>query len=121
MTFQLFGGILFGRFGDVCGGPLALGVAHTASFLTYAMLGSATALHSPALVLLAQSPTCLQHGFQAARMVAAMNSDSSRRLVAIGRLFVSYGAGGIVGPLLASACVKSYGLAFSVFVAAGIE
>eukprot|EP00931_Biecheleriopsis_adriatica_P072698 TRINITY_DN47115_c0_g1_i1.p1 TRINITY_DN47115_c0_g1~~TRINITY_DN47115_c0_g1_i1.p1 ORF type:complete len:456 (+),score=48.94 TRINITY_DN47115_c0_g1_i1:175-1542(+) len=106
-VLQLIGGILFGRFGDVYGGIIALCVAHVASLLYYAMLWKATSI---TMLYIALVPTLLQHGTQSAQMLAANESNAGAdRAIAIGRLSLSYGLGGMIGPTVGGLVSELYG------------
>ena len=86
---QFFGGILFGRFGDLFSGKRAMVIAHVASALSYVMMMAANSLVG---VFLSMIPSVMQHGFQASQMIVAdITLNSSKRSAALGLLGVSYG------------------------------
>merc|ERR1711959_422776 len=54
-------------------------------------------------------------------MGAASASESSQRVVALGRLALSYGLGGVVGPIVGGFVVHTTGASSAVAVAAAME
>ncbi|GAB5359103.1 hypothetical protein AAMO2058_000515800, partial [Amorphochlora amoebiformis] len=96
---QLFGGVLFGRAGDVFGSKTMLVVAHLSAVVSYILMSEA---RSKVMLFVSDIPGLLQHGMQGSSMLVVDMSDNDNRIKALGRLGFSYGIGAIVGPLVVS-------------------
>lgn len=117
--FQLVGGILFGRFGDLFSGRSAMMVAHVASALSYALMGASTSIMG---VFISMVPTVLQHGYQAAQMIVAdVTVHGVERSAALSLIGLGYGLGAIFGPMLAGELDERLGPRMTCALAAGLE
>ncbi|XP_013389470.1 solute carrier family 22 member 18 [Lingula anatina] len=111
---QLFGGILFGRFGDVFGSRVALTLAFLAAAMYYFMLGAA---YSLPMLFASSLPSLLMHCMTGGQMVITDLTDSERRADALGKLWLSYGMGSVIGPFIGGFVNKHYSEQTAAFVA----
>eukprot|EP00929_Paragymnodinium_shiwhaense_P062579 TRINITY_DN31238_c0_g1_i1.p1 TRINITY_DN31238_c0_g1~~TRINITY_DN31238_c0_g1_i1.p1 ORF type:complete len:487 (+),score=52.31 TRINITY_DN31238_c0_g1_i1:123-1583(+) len=88
------GGVFFGRFGDLYGPKASMFVAHCSAFAHLSMMYYAS---SQTMLYAAAVPCVSLHCYQAAQMVAVKHSDPETRMVALGRLTLSYCSGHLAG------------------------
>jgi len=95
---QLLGGLFLGQLADVVGGKNILVLSQLCSALHYFLLSRSAA---PWQLYLAYIPAAFQAGTQAAQTVSSEWNAKEDRVFAIGKLWLSYALGGVMGSLLA--------------------
>ncbi|EDO38586.1 predicted protein, partial [Nematostella vectensis] len=107
---QLCGGPVYGRFGDLFGSKAALGLAFSASALSYGLLSVST---SVPMLFFSRLPSVFMHVMQGSQMIITDISSKEDRAGALGKLGVSYAVGMVVGPFLGGIMTKHYGGQFA--------
>ena len=103
---QLVGGLLLGRAGDVIGRSAVVATSHLASAVSYGLVASA---QTQLVLFLSVLPAAFQQLFQASAGVVTGYSAKRQRIRALGRLWLGYGAGAVLGPLTAGALAAELG------------
>ncbi|TWW67683.1 Solute carrier family 22 member 18 [Takifugu flavidus] len=108
---QLFGGPLFGRFGDLFGARTALSVACSSSVVFFLLLAAA---NHPAMLFIHKLPTLLMHiipseHLSAFNMVVTDLSEPDKRADALSKLGLCFGVGMIAGSTLGGHLNTRYG------------
>ncbi|KAI3377343.1 hypothetical protein L3Q82_008550 [Scortum barcoo] len=116
-VMQLFGGPMFGRFGDLFGARLALSLACSATVVFFLLLAIAD---HPAMLFIHKLPTVFMHVLPASQMVVADLSEPEKRADALSKLGLCFGVGMVVGSTLGGHLNTRYGETFTAcFGAAG--
>lgn len=116
-VMQLFGGPMFGRFGDLFGARLALSLACSATVVFFLLLAIAD---HPAMLFIHKLPTVFMHVLPASQMVVADLSEPEKRADALSKLGLCFGVGMVVGSTLGGNLNTRYGETFTAcFGAAG--
>lgn len=113
--FQLIGGPVFGRFGDLFGARNALTIASSSAALCFFLLAMSS---SATLLFLSRIPSIFMHGLPGAQMVLTDLSSPAERADALGKLGLCFGIGMIVGPSLGGVLSTRFGESCPAFVAA---
>ncbi|XP_008293098.1 solute carrier family 22 member 18 [Stegastes partitus] len=114
---QLFGGPVFGRFGDLFGARIALSLSCSATVVFFLLLAIAD---HPAMLFIHKLPTVFMHVLPAAQMVVTDLSEPDKRADALAKMGLCFGVGMIAGSTLGGQLVKHYGETFTAcFGAAG--
>ncbi|XP_056870768.1 solute carrier family 22 member 18 isoform X1 [Takifugu flavidus] len=103
---QLFGGPLFGRFGDLFGARTALSVACSSSVVFFLLLAAA---NHPAMLFIHKLPTLLMHIIPTSQMVVTDLSEPDKRADALSKLGLCFGVGMIAGSTLGGHLNTRYG------------
>ncbi|XP_003969813.1 solute carrier family 22 member 18 isoform X2 [Takifugu rubripes] len=103
---QLFGGPLFGRFGDLFGARTALSVACSSSVVFFLLLAAA---NHPAMLFIHKLPTLLMHIIPTSQMVVTDLSEPEKRADALSKLGLCFGVGMIAGSTLGGHLNTRYG------------
>ncbi|KAH9496649.1 hypothetical protein Btru_009937 [Bulinus truncatus] len=115
---QLAGGPLFGRFGDLFGGRLAMMLSFWAAASTYFLLGVSTNIP---LLFLSRLPSVFMHAMQAGQMIVTDVCTPKQRADALGKLGISYGVGMVVGPVVGGLISKLFSLEKAAYAASIIS
>lgn len=105
-VFQLLGGPIYGRIGDIFGEKIALLTALTSTALTYIVTGFS---YNLPILFASRIFSVFMHVMQGSQMIATTLSSEQNRAQSLARLGFSYGLGMVVGPSLGGIITKNYG------------
>ncbi|XP_067951001.1 solute carrier family 22 member 18-like [Watersipora subatra] len=105
-VFQLVGGPLFGRFGDLMGARAALTLAYASGILTYGVLAFASSIP---MLFLSRAMSLFLACMQGSQMVITDIVAPEKRADALGKLGLFYGVGMVIGPTLGGQITQRYG------------
>uniref|UniRef100_A0A672GX76 Organic cation transporter-like protein 2 n=1 Tax=Salarias fasciatus TaxID=181472 RepID=A0A672GX76_SALFA len=114
-VIQLFGGPLFGRFGDLFGARAALTLACSATIAFFLLLANAT---HPAMLFIHKLPTLFMHVIPVTQMVVADLSEPEKKADALAKQGMCFGIGMIVGSTLGGQLNTLYGEEFVAYCGA---
>lgn len=114
-VIQLFGGPMFGRFGDLFGARVALSLACSSTVVFFLLLAIAD---HPAMLFIHKIPTVFMHVLPSCQMVVADLSEPEKRADALGKLGLCFGIGMIAGSTLGGHLITLYGETFTALVGA---
>lgn len=103
---QLFGGPMYGRFGDLFGARAALSVACASTVVFFLLLAVA---NHPAMLFIHKLPTLFMHVIPASQMVVTDLSEPDKRADALSKLGLCFGFGMIAGSTLGGNLNTLYG------------
>ncbi|XP_036952644.1 solute carrier family 22 member 18 [Acanthopagrus latus] len=116
-VIMLFGGPMFGRFGDLFGARAALSLACSATVVFFLLLAIAD---HPAMLFIHKLPTVFMHVLPACQMVVTDLTEPEKRADALSKLGLCFGIGMIAGSTLGGHLNTRYGETFTAcFGAAG--
>uniref|UniRef100_A0A671VRX0 Organic cation transporter-like protein 2 n=1 Tax=Sparus aurata TaxID=8175 RepID=A0A671VRX0_SPAAU len=116
-VIMLFGGPMFGRFGDLFGARAALSLACSATVVFFLLLAIAD---HPAMLFIHKLPTVFMHVLPACQMVVTDLTEPEKRADALSKLGLCFGVGMIAGSTLGGHLNTRYGETFTAcFGAAG--
>ncbi|XP_064193117.1 solute carrier family 22 member 18 isoform X2 [Anguilla rostrata] len=103
---QLFGGPLYGRFGDLFGARAAFTLSSVASIVFYVLLGLA---NSMPMLFIQKLPTVFMHTLSGAQMVVADLTEPDQRADSLAKLGLCFAIGMIAGSSLGGMLSTRYG------------
>ncbi|XP_042346845.1 solute carrier family 22 member 18 [Plectropomus leopardus] len=109
-VFQLFGGPMFGRFGDIFGARAALSLACSSTVVFFLLLAIA---EHPAMLFIHKLPTVFMHVLPASQMVVTDLSEPEKRADALSKIGLCFGVGMIIGSTLGGHLNTRYGETFT--------
>ncbi|KAJ8340052.1 hypothetical protein SKAU_G00346850 [Synaphobranchus kaupii] len=112
--FQLFGGPLYGRFGDLFGARAAFTLSSSASVVFFVLLALA---NSMPMLFIQKLPTVFMHTLSGAQMVVADLTEPDQRADSLAKLGLCFGIGMIAGSSLGGTLSTRYGDTVTVGVA----
>eukprot|EP01083_Nonionella_stella_P081485 224513_1 len=115
---QLIGGPLLGKYTDKSGAKQALILCQIGSAFSYFFLGSSTSL---TLLFISRVTTILQQVMQTAQASVAQLTDDKHREQSMGRLYMAYGIGMILGSSTGGIITKYSSIQTNAFCAAFIS
>ncbi|CAN9506666.1 unnamed protein product [Ophioblennius macclurei] len=114
-VIQLFGGPLFGRFGDLFGARTALTLACSATVVFFVLLANAS---HPAMLFIHKLPTVFMHVMPVSQMIVADLSEPEKKADALSKQGMCFGIGMILGSTLGGKLNTLYGEQFTAYCGA---
>ncbi|XP_078584771.1 solute carrier family 67 member A1-like isoform X2 [Branchiostoma floridae x Branchiostoma japonicum] len=115
---HLVGSPIYGRFGDLYGGRLALALSFLSMFVTCSLLAMADSVH---MLFISRLPMIFMQVMPGAHMVVADATDDASRSDAMGKVGMFFGIGLLIGPVSGGWLSEHYSEHLTCVVAAALS